>query len=82
MICKNCYYDPVHDISPVDQFGYVNIIESLENGVVPSSISNTELDYNEIEEPCSIIGKPSDIFEAYRLHDNIRLKGKKAELTE
>lgn len=64
MIVVDCNFDPVVDITPVDQYGYVDMKSALANSVVPSVMPGAEVDYNGIDDPASIIGKPSDIFEA------------------
>lgn len=69
-------YDPKKDVSPVDTFGYVDLIECFEKGEVPASISNTEDEYNGIDDPSTIIGKPRDSFEAIRMMDSIKKAGK------
>lgn len=75
MYVQNCVYNPMCDICAVEPFGYVNLVEAVENGTVPSFISNVEADYNEIEDPRTIIGKPGDIFEMYRMSDYIKTNG-------
>lgn len=83
MIQTNIVYNEERDNNPVDQYGFVNLVESIKNGVVPSSISNTEAEYNDIEDPASILGKPRDVFEAYRMQDYVKTAGtKKNEVTE
>lgn len=77
-----CRYNEDKDICEVDQYGFVDLVECLNNGVVPSSISNTESDYNDIEDPASILGKPRDVFEAYKMGDYIKERGKKTESIE
>lgn len=57
-------YDPIKDLQEVDQFGFINLREAVANGVIPASAQVTEDSYNEIEDLNSIVGKPSDIFEA------------------
>ena len=75
MICK-CEYNDIVDIKEVDQFGFVDLNECMANGQVPSSVSNTEDEYNEIIDPASILGKPHDVFEAYRMQDYVKSVGK------
>ena len=75
MYVKNCVYNPLCDRSAVEPFGYVNLVEAVENGTVPSSINNVESEYNDIEDPSTIIGKPGDIFELYRMNDYIKTNG-------
>lgn len=64
MIVKDCNFDPVRDIAPVDQFGFVDLKLALDSSVVPSQMPGSDSDYNGIEEPEQILGKPHDIFEA------------------
>lgn len=64
MFCENCSYDPVRDISPVEQFGFIDLKSALESSIVPSQLPESEADYNGIDEPAQILGKPHDIFEA------------------
>lgn len=75
MYVKNCVYNPMCDRFAVEPFGYVNLVEAVENGTVPSSINNVESEYNDIEDPSTIIGKPGDIFELYRMNDYIKTNG-------
>lgn len=64
MIVENCLYDPVRDLAPVDQYGFVDMKSALANSVVPSVMPGSAVDYNGIDDPASILGKPADIFEA------------------
>ena len=75
MYVQNCVYNPMCDICAVEPFGYINLVEAVENGTVPSSINNVEAEYNGIEDPRTIIGKPGDIFEMYRMSDYIKTNG-------
>lgn len=74
MICE-CKYNPVKDISDVDQFGFIDLQECLANGEVPSTIADSEDQYNGIDDPNEILGKPSDVFDAYRMGDYIKRTG-------
>ena len=75
MYVQDCVYNPQCDICAVEPFGYVNLVEAVENGTVPSSINNVEAQYNDIDDPRTIIGKPGDIFEMYRMSDYIKTNG-------
>ena len=77
MIVKNCDYNEVRDLKDVDQFGFIDLVECLENGVVPSTVADSEANYNDIEDPASILGKPRDVFEAYAMNDYVKSVGKK-----
>lgn len=64
MKVKDCPFDPVRDIAPVEQFGFIDLKDALANSIVPSQMPESETDYNGIDEPDKVLGKPSDIFEA------------------
>lgn len=64
MVVFDCYFDPVRDIAPVDQHGFTDLKSALANSCVPSVMPDTEVDYNGIDNPDSILGTPRDIFEA------------------
>lgn len=64
MIVEKCPFDPVRDLHPVDQFGFIDLKSALDSSVVPSQMPESDTDYNGIEDPQQILGKPRDIFEA------------------
>lgn len=66
MICK-ANYNEVKDISPVDQFGYVDLGEAFVNGVVPllrvlSKTSSISLMTLEV-----FFGSPKNVFDAIEM---------------
>lgn len=63
MIVENCLFDPVRDLAPVDQFGFIELKSALAESVIPSQLPDSETDYNGIDEPDKVLGKPRDIFE-------------------
>lgn len=64
MIVIDCPFDPVRDLAPVEQFGFIELKDALANSIVPSQMPESETDYNGIDEPDKVLGKPRDIFEA------------------
>lgn len=64
MIVEECFFDPVRDLTPVDEFGFIDLKSALHNSVVPSQMPESETDYNGIDDPQQILGKPHDVFEA------------------
>lgn len=68
----DCSYDSMRDIHSVDQFGFIDITSALESGSIPSYCEPTDDMYNGIDSPEGVLGKPSDIFEAYRMNDYIQ----------
>lgn len=65
-------FDKTCDIKEVDPFGFVDLGLCLMTGTVPSDVTGSVSNYNGIEDPQSIIGSPSDVFEAMRMHDEIQ----------
>lgn len=76
MICI-CEYDENRDKREVDQFGFIDLAECMVNGQVPSTIADSEANYNGIDDPSSILGKPSDIFEGIRMMNTIKERSTK-----
>ena len=68
MIQEDFAFDPVKDIAPVDQFGFIDLKSALSTGVVPSQLPDSDSDYNGIENPEAVLGTPRDIFEHYQTH--------------
>lgn len=64
MIVTDCKYDPVRDLAPVEQFGFIDLKTALSESVVPSQMPDSDADYNGIDDPDKILGKPADIFDA------------------
>lgn len=64
MVFVDCTFDPVTDLQPVDQFGFIDLKTALESSIVPSQMPDSDTDYNGIDDPHKILGKPHDIFEA------------------
>lgn len=65
-------FDPVRDVCPVSQTGFVDLNSAFANNFVPSVAENAESDYNGIEDPASILGRPRDVFEAMQMESYIR----------
>lgn len=67
----NCRFDPRRDIAPVSQTGFIDLKSAFASGVVPSVAPDADTDYNGIEDPQSILGRPSDVFEAIEMQSRI-----------
>lgn len=67
----NLIYDPLRDSADVDQFGFVDLRQSyLEKTIAPEATEGND-NYNDINEPDAVGAKPSDVFEAYRMRDEV-----------
>ena len=71
MIQKGANFNKDRDIQEVDQFGFIDLIKSFQNGYVEGNSDIKAEAFNEIEDPASIIGKPTDVFEALRMQDTM-----------
>lgn len=65
-------YDPVKDLKPVDQIGFIDLPRAFVNGTIPPGIAEGDEAYNGIENPRSILGKPRDVFDALSLNQSIQ----------
>lgn len=78
-------YNPECDLQAVEQFGFIDLRDAWSTHTIPSNIDEVDVAYNEIEDPSAILGKPSDVFEAYRMKDAVMQAGatpKEGEITE
>lgn len=71
MIVKECKFDESRDLKAVEPFGFVDLKESFVNNCVPSQVGESDSDYNGIDNPESILGRPSDVFDALRMAQDI-----------
>lgn len=71
MVVTECLYNEERDLKPVEPFGFVDLKESFVNNCVPSNTPESESDYNGIQDPGSILGTPSDVFDALRMAQDI-----------
>lgn len=72
MLVKSCRFDPVVDKTPVSKTGFIDACLAFVNNAIPSRIAESEDDYNGIEDPASILGKPRDVFEAIDMEKGIK----------
>lgn len=64
MIHDAIEYNELVDINEVDQIGYVDLRMAYETQTIPGNLNPEDMSYNDIDDPASIAGKPSDIFGA------------------
>ena len=82
MVVTDCPYDPVRDIAPVEQFGFIDLKSALDSSIVPSQMPESDQDYNGIDNPEEIAGKPRDIFEAIDAQKAIEASGSSGDAEE
>lgn len=66
------WYDPKKDLHAVEQYGFVDLTEVFQTGTVSGDLNAGLENYNDIEDPDSIIDKADDIFSLYRQVDQIK----------
>lgn len=76
---QETFYDPVRDLGEASQSGYVDLYQLLGNGVLPANLNVTAESFNDIEDPKSIYGKPSDQFEAMSMAKELNKRGAAAQ---
>lgn len=64
-------WDPRRNKKAVDQFGFVDIIKIINTNTLPATEADGAEVYNGINDPASILGKPSDVFEAMAMQEAI-----------
>ena len=64
-------FNPVRDLKPVEPFGFIDLKDALANNAVPSQLPDSDTDYNGIDNPESIMGKPRDVFDAMAMQRSI-----------
>lgn len=71
MLVEKCAFNPRIDKTPVSSLGYVDLKSAMVNHALPSQIAESETDYNGIEDPASIMGRPTDVFEAMEMQSRV-----------
>lgn len=66
------WYDPSKDLHAVEQYGFVDLAEVFQTGTIAGDLNAGLENYNNIEDPDSIIDKADDVFALYRQVDQIR----------
>ena len=66
-----CKYDPIRDIQKVDITGFVDLVHANASNSVPANIVADETKFNEIDDPNSIAGRPSDVFDAMQMNKSV-----------
>lgn len=64
-------FDKNKDYREVENYGYVDLVKCLQTGAVPADVTGSMSSYNGIEDPTSIIGTPSDVFDAMRMSSTL-----------
>lgn len=66
------WYDPSKDLHSVEQYGFVDLSEVFQTGNISGDLDAGLENYNDIEDPDSIMDKADDLFSLYRQVDQIK----------
>lgn len=64
-------FNPRRNKKAVDQFGFVDVRKIISTNSLPAFEADGADAYNGIDDPSSILGKPSDVFEAMAMQQAI-----------
>lgn len=67
-----CKFDRSCDLHDVDQFGFVDLHQVLETGVVPGSVAFSDESFNGVIDTDILMSRPRDRFEALRQRSYVR----------
>lgn len=79
---KSFKYNPKADLHVVDLASAgIDLRSAYVHGVVPGNVTAADMDYNDVEDPSSMMTRPSDSFEAMRQSEYVKgaVSAKKAE---
>lgn len=69
---RHTEFNPAYDLQDVDQFGFVDLHEAFEKGIIPSYIPDTDEAFNGVMNPGTLIGRSQDVFDSYRKAEYVR----------
>lgn len=65
-------FDPAVDLQEVEQFGFINLNEAFEKGVVPGSVDLTDESFNGVSNPGTLISRSQDVFDGLRKREYVQ----------
>lgn len=75
-------FNPATDMQEVDQFGFVNLGEAFEKGIIPSVVEETGETFNGVSNPGTLISHATDVFDGIRKAEYVRRTLEHIELTK
>lgn len=64
-------YDKLKDRFEVSRTGFLDLGKAFANNAVPADISGDDANYNGVEDPNKVIGKPKDSFELMHYNKSV-----------
>lgn len=75
-------FNPLVDLQEVEQFGFVNLNEAFEKGIIPSVVEETGETFNGVSNPGTLISHATDVFDGLRKVEYVRRTLERIELTK
>jgi hypothetical protein len=70
-VAVNFGFDPFRDMQEVEQFGFVNLAQSFDKGIIPGGLDLTEESFNGVHNPGTLISRSMDVFDGLRKRDYV-----------
>ena len=77
-----CHFDPARDISAVSQSDYIDVRDAFVNGLVPENVASSPLEYDGVEDPLKVFGRPANEFEAIHMAQSVKQASESVGKTE
>lgn len=77
-----CHYNPDRDICAVSQSDYIDVRDAFVNGLVPENVSPTAQEYDGVEDPLKVFGRPANEFEAIHMAQSLKQASETVGKTE
>lgn len=78
MDCE-CKFNKKTDLGETCQNGFVVLEDLLAHGYVPATLNVAPSEFNDIDDPKAVYGKPADKFEAMTMAKTLEARAKAAE---
>lgn len=79
---QKCEYNPVCDVQQVSPEGALDLAKAYSLGSIPSNLTSDVADFNNIDDPATIAGKPDDVFSGMQAGKVVESRGKKSAESE
>lgn len=72
-------FDEIKDLAEVDQFGAIDLRSAFLNSSVPDNVEISAESFNGVDDAQSLVGRPSDVFDAIRKADYVASRAASAD---
>lgn len=71
-VLRECEFNPEVDLQEVDQFGFIDLAEAYEKGIVPGAVDLTDDQFNGVQNPGTLISHAQDVFDGLRKAEYVK----------